>query len=103
MCTVTSTIFASAIDALNHRDPDCMQKIAVLRTDLEKDLVAGTLTRREWRTLLEEVSVVQARFSAAHPNAWRSPINDFTVVPDSPTEFVSEDAHPHHGLSSAPT
>lgn len=53
--------------------PDCRQRIGAARQSLEEARCAGRITLHDWRCLLEELSVVQARLVKDDANAWRTP------------------------------
>ena len=54
-------------------EPDWRLKIAVLRGLMDEACDQRTITMRQWRSLLERVSMLQARISQFEPDAWRRP------------------------------
>jgi hypothetical protein len=75
------------IRSLDSLHPDCMSHISSVRFMLEDSYSARMLTLRQWRSLWEEVSLVQARCAMIQPDAWRFPAMEdckYTYIPPPP-------------------
>lgn len=59
--------------ALDSHASDCRQKISAMRRAMDQACDDRTITLRQWRGLLEKVSILQARCSESQPDAWRHP------------------------------
>lgn len=65
-----------------------LKAIAAARQAFEDSRVAGKITLHQWRILLEEACVLQARIARADANAWRTPPvvgSERCFVPPCPT------------------
>lgn len=58
---------------LDSKAVDCREKIASMRRMMDRACDDRTITLREWRSLLEQVSLIQARCMDIQPDAWRRP------------------------------
>lgn len=59
--------------ALDSKSIDCRQKIATMRHKMDQACDSQAITLSQWRSLLERVSLVQARCVNIQPDAWRHP------------------------------
>lgn len=53
--------------------PDSRVKIAQMRRSMDEACDQRTITILQWRSLLDKISLVQAKLALAEPNAWRNP------------------------------
>ncbi len=58
---------------LNPSDSDCRLKIAELRRSMDQACNQRAITTQQWRSLLDRVSLVQAKLIRLDPDAWRHP------------------------------
>lgn len=65
--------FQIMVDSLDHTACGCMAEIVTARLQLEDAYACGALSLRQWRSLWEQVAVVQARYALGKPDAWRHP------------------------------
>jgi len=70
---------------IDENGPASLPSFSAVRQALEDARVAGGITLHQWRTLLEELSVLQARLAKSNADAWRTPTvcfeeQDFTPV-----------------------
>lgn len=61
------------LHALDPKSFDCREDIAMMRHMMDRACDSKTITLSEWRSLLERVSLIQARCVDIQPEAWRRP------------------------------
>lgn len=61
------------LSCLTSADPKCREKIAQLRRSMDEACDQRAITMAQWRSLLDRISLVQARLVSTNPDAWRSP------------------------------
>lgn len=59
--------------ALDSKAIDCRQQIAAMRRLMDQACDSRTISLSQWRSLLEQVSLLQARCVDIQPDAWRRP------------------------------
>ena len=58
---------------INQCEPDCRVKISELRKEMDAACDQRTISTTQWRSLLERISILQARLVRLEPDAWRQP------------------------------
>lgn len=59
--------------ALDSKAIDCRQQIAAMRRLMDQACDSRIISLSQWRSLLEQVSLLQARCVDIQPDAWRRP------------------------------
>lgn len=59
--------------ALDSQSIDCRERIAGMRHLMDQACDSRAITLSQWRSLLERVSLVQAKCVDIRPDAWRRP------------------------------
>ena len=59
--------------ALDSKEMDCRGRITTMRHMMDRACDSRTITLAQWRSLLERVSLVQARCVDVQPDAWGRP------------------------------
>ena len=58
---------------LNPSEPDCRMKIVELRRSMDEACDQRTITISQWRSLLDRISLLQAKLARFDPDGWRHP------------------------------
>jgi hypothetical protein len=56
-------------------DEECRAKIAQLRRSMDEACDHKTISMQQWRSLLERVSIIQAKLVQLEPDGWRRPVS----------------------------
>ena len=54
-------------------EPDCRIRISKLRRLMDEACDQRTITMHQWRSLLDRVSILQAKLVQFEPDGWRHP------------------------------
>lgn len=79
------------LKALSITDPNFPTAAHALRETIDAAYEQGTVTLHEWRVLIEQLSVVQAKFVALQPGGWRR-ASPSVVCSDRQVEVPGNDA-----------
>lgn len=58
---------------LDGKNPNCKKKILEFRREMDSACDRGDITLKEWRALVEKVSVIQEQCVSREPDGWRHP------------------------------